>query len=98
MHISPPMTRLIRLPQVMDAMSLRPTAIYARAKAGLLTHPIKFTSRSSAWPESADAAIIADKNEDEEHRSRRNCEPHPQGVQQLPHGFVTYLGTRRERL
>lgn len=61
--------RLIRLPQVMDATGLRSTSIYARAKAGLLTPPIKLTPRSSAWPEheiaAVNAAIIAGASDDE---------------------------------
>lgn len=67
MHTTTPMPRLIRLPQVMDAMGLRGTTIYAKAKAGLLTPPIKLTPRSSAWPESEiaaiNSAIIAGKSE-----------------------------------
>lgn len=61
--------RLIRLPEVMDAMGLRSTAIYAKVKDGLLTPPIKLTERSSAWPESEiaalNAAIIAGKSTEE---------------------------------
>lgn len=67
--MQPPLPRLIRLPQVMDAMGLRATSIYARAKAGLITPPIKLTPRSSAWPESEIVAInhalIAGKSEDQ---------------------------------
>lgn len=63
----PPLPRLIRLPQVMQATGLRSSCIYARAKAGLFTPPIKLTARSSAWPESEVAAInhatIAGKSE-----------------------------------
>lgn len=69
MHTPTALHRLIRLPQVMDAMGQKTTAIYGRVKAGLMTPPIKLTSRSSAWPEleiiALNQAIIAGKTDDE---------------------------------
>lgn len=63
------MPRLLRLPQVMDAMGLRATSVYARVKMELLTPPIKLTPRSSAWPESeiaaVNSALIAGKSDDQ---------------------------------
>ena len=49
--------RLLKLKQVMDLTGLRMTSVYAHAKDGRFTPPIKLTARSSAWPEPEVAAI-----------------------------------------
>lgn len=45
--------KIIRLPQVMDAVGLKKTAIYDLIKVGDFPAPIKLGSRASGWLESA---------------------------------------------
>lgn len=57
---------LLKLPEVCRRRGQRTTSIYAAIKSGLLTQPVKLTSRSSAWPEheidAITAAIIAGRS------------------------------------
>lgn len=54
-------SRLIRLPEVMNRVSLSRTAIYNRLKAGTFPKPVKLGSRAIAWQESSIDDWIADR-------------------------------------
>ena len=49
---------LLRLPQVIERVGLRRTAIYDLVKAGAFPAPIKLGRRCSAWPSDAVDAWI----------------------------------------
>lgn len=49
---TPPIDRLLRLPEVESLVGLRKSAIYAGMKAGDFPPCIKLGPRAAAWPES----------------------------------------------
>jgi prophage regulatory protein len=63
------LSKILRLPQVMDECGLARSTVYLRIKQGLLTKPISLGPRCVGWPqteiESINAARIAEKSEDE---------------------------------
>ena len=63
------MNDFLRLPKVADVMCMSRSTLYLRIKQGLLTPPVKLSTRCSIWPEQEIAAIrtahVAQKTEDE---------------------------------
>ena len=62
-------SRLIRLPEVLDRVSLSRTSIYARVNDGPFPKPIKLGPRAVAWLESAVEEWISDRV------NQAHCEP-----------------------
>jgi prophage regulatory protein len=63
------MNDFLRLPKVADVMCMSRSTVYLRVKEGLMTPPVKLSTRCSVWPENEITAIktarIAQKSEDE---------------------------------
>ncbi len=61
------LSKILRLPQVMDECGLARSTVYLRIKQGLLTKPISLGPRSVGWPQAEIEAInearIAEKSE-----------------------------------
>ncbi len=62
-------SKILRLPQVMDECGLARSTVYLRIKQGLLTKPISIGPRCVGWPQvergAINAARIAEKSEDD---------------------------------
>jgi prophage regulatory protein len=62
-------SKILRLPQVMDECGLARSTVYLRIKQGLLTKPISIGPRCVGWPqaeiEAINAARIAEKSDEE---------------------------------
>ena len=55
--------KLIRLPEVLDRVSLKKTAVYKLIAEGEFPKPVKLTSTTSAWVEDEVTDWIADGRE-----------------------------------
>lgn len=53
------MTKILRLPMVMDMTGLSRASVYSYISQGLITNPVKIGASSVGWPESDIAAINA---------------------------------------
>ncbi len=53
--------RLLRLPEVIQRIGLRRTAIYDGIAAGTFPAPVRLTERAVAWPESSIDTWIASR-------------------------------------
>ena len=63
------MNDFLRLTKVADVMCMSRSTVYLRVKQGLMTPPVKLSTRCSVWPEQEIATIktahIAQKSADE---------------------------------
>lgn len=63
------MSKILRLPDVMQLIGLSKSSVYAYVSNGLITKPVKLGARAMGWPESdiaeINAARIAGKSDDD---------------------------------